>query len=108
MSELGTALTDGKNARPIQTSIGTLAPNFKGYDSLNASPLRSDLKVHSIIGDRGRGDSPESSDGIVPYWSSHLKVARSERIVPYSHTLTTKPETIEEVKRILQLHLKEQ
>ena len=107
LSELGTALKSGPSSRPLETSIGTLAPNFRGYEALNSSPFRSDLDIHSIIGDRGKGDSPDSSDGIVPYWSSHLKNVRSELIVPYSHTLTTKPETITEVKRILQLHLKE-
>jgi hypothetical protein len=37
---------------------------------------------HSIIGDRGKGDTPNSSDGVVPYWSSHLATAKSEKIVP--------------------------
>ena len=108
MSELGTSVTDGQSSRLEQTSIGTLAPTFNGYQALNDSPIRSDLSIHSIIGDRGKGNTPDSSDGIVPYWSSHIDNVRSEVIVPYSHTLTTKPETITEVKRILQLHLKEQ
>lgn len=108
MSELGAVVKGGADSRPEQTSIGTLAPNFNGYEALNASAIRSDLDIHSIVGDRGRGDAPNSSDGIVPYWSSHLDNVRSELIVPYSHTLTKKPETITEVKRILQLHLKEQ
>jgi hypothetical protein len=107
MSELGTAFTDGPDNRPIQTSIGTLAPNFKGYEALNASPFRSNLTIHSIVGDRGRGNTPDSSDGIVPYWSSHMSPVRSELVVPYGHSLTAKPETVAEIKRILQLHLKE-
>ncbi|MFC7335915.1 hypothetical protein ACFQY0_01895 [Haloferula chungangensis] len=107
MSELGAVVKGGADALPEKTSIGTLAPNFDGYQALNDSPIRSDIEIHSIIGDRGRGDSPESSDGIVPYWSSHFKDSRSELIVPYGHSLTRKPETIAEVKRILQLHLKE-
>ena len=37
--------------------------------------------LHTIIGDRGRGDSPNSSDGVVPYWSSHLEGAETEHIV---------------------------
>ncbi|MEM9238013.1 MAG: hypothetical protein AAGB14_14670, partial [Verrucomicrobiota bacterium] len=107
LSEVGTAIEDGGKHRPVQTSIGTLQPQFGGYKSLNASPMRPDVEIHSIIGDRGRGDGEDSSDGIVPYWSSHIPEVESELIVPYSHTLTGKPETIEEVKRILQLHLKE-
>lgn len=37
---------------------------------------------HSIIGDREKGDSSNSSDDVVPYWSSHLQSATFERIVP--------------------------
>jgi len=44
-----------------------------------------DIPYHSIIGDRGRGDTPNSSDGVVPYWSSHLDGAQSEKIVPSEH-----------------------
>jgi hypothetical protein len=29
--------------------------------------------LHSIIGDRGLGDGIQSSDGVVPYISAHLK-----------------------------------
>jgi len=34
---------------------------------------------HSIIGDRGRGDSPNSSDKVVPYRTAHLDSAQSEK-----------------------------
>jgi hypothetical protein len=48
----------------------------------------------------------DSSDGVVPYWSSHLAGAVSERIVPAQHvTACQNPETVEELKRILRLHL---
>jgi hypothetical protein len=40
-----------------------------------------------IIGDRGRGESPNSSDGVAAYWSSHLPGAQSELIVPGPHDL---------------------
>lgn len=63
------------------------------------------MPYHSIIGDRGRGDTPDSSDGVVPYWSSHLKGAQSELIVPDSHKAYKNPQAIEEMKRILELHL---
>ena len=60
---------------------------------------------HSIIGDRGRGDSPNSTDGVVPYWSSHLDGAQSEVIVPGPHGSCALPQTIDELDRILKLHL---
>jgi hypothetical protein len=31
--------------------------------------------------------SPESSDGVVGYWSTHLEGARSELIVPTGHDM---------------------
>jgi hypothetical protein len=61
---------------------------------------------HSIIGDRGKGDSPNSTDGPVPYWSSHLAGAQSELIVPGPHGSFELPQTIAELKRILLLHMK--
>jgi hypothetical protein len=60
------------------------------------------------MGDRGRGDTPNSSDGVVAYWSSHLDGAVSEKIVPSGHSAHQNPEGIEEVRRILHIHLKSQ
>jgi len=61
---------------------------------------------HSIIGDRGKGDTPNSTDGVVPYWSSHLDGAKSELIVPGPHGSQNLPQTIAELDRILRLHLR--
>jgi hypothetical protein len=72
---------------------------------LSLKPIKAPF--HSIIGDRGRGDSPNSSDGVVGYWSSHLTGARSEQIVPGPHGSCELPETIEELRRILLLNLRE-
>jgi hypothetical protein len=42
----------------------------------------------------------------VPHLSLHLDAARFEKIVPYPHeTLFKKPEAIDEIERILRLHL---
>jgi len=65
-------------------------------------PMKKGVPYHSIIGDRGKGDTPESSDGVVPYWSSHLDGAASEKIVPSGHGSNENPEGIEEFRRILQ------
>ena len=66
-------------------------------------PMRPGVRLHSILGDRARGGPRNrSSDGVVPYASSHLLQAESEVIVPASHTGTLKrPETIAELVRIL-------
>jgi hypothetical protein len=73
-------------------------------------PLVKGVPYHSILGDRGKGGNrndtkPVSSDGIVPYWSSHLDGAESEIVIPSGHWTNQHPEGITEVNRILHLHL---
>jgi hypothetical protein len=85
------------------TGINGLSPRNPVLHSLDTLPIAA--PYHSIIGDRGRGDTPNSSDGVVPYWSSHLAGAKSELIVPGPHGSFALPQTIAELKRILRLHL---
>jgi len=56
------------------------------------------------MGDRGKGDAPNSSDGVVSYWSSHMEGAQSELIVPAGHPAHQNLQAIEEVRRILKLN----
>jgi pimeloyl-ACP methyl ester carboxylesterase len=90
----------------MPNSIDTLAPKNRFVVAINKIPITPGIPYHSIIGDRGRGDTPNSSDGIVAYWSSHMDGAQSELIVPSDHGSPRNPEAMEEVKRILKLHLK--
>jgi hypothetical protein len=85
------------------SSVNRLSPNNPLYAAIDHIPIQ--VPYHSIIGDRGRGDTPNSSDGVVQYWSSHLDGARSELIVPGPHGSYSLPQTIAELKRILKLHL---
>jgi triacylglycerol esterase/lipase EstA (alpha/beta hydrolase family) len=68
-------------------------------------PLSPDIPYHSIIGDRGKGNTPNSSDGVVPYWSSHLDGAQSEKVVPSGHGANENAQGVEEMRRILVLNL---
>ncbi|MBV9489182.1 MAG: alpha/beta fold hydrolase [Verrucomicrobia bacterium] len=86
----------------LPTSIDGLSPKSPLLQALNHLPIRA--PHHSIIGDRGRGDTPNSSDGVVPYWSSHLTTASSEVIVPTGHGAMNHPRAIAEIQRILRLH----
>ena len=88
----------------IPNSIDTLAPNNRFVREVNKLPITPGIPYHSIIGDRGRGDTPESSDGVVAYWSSHLEGAQSELIVPSNHSTPRDPQAIAEVERILKLN----
>ena len=82
-------------------SLDTLAPNNRFVLAAGRLPMAKGVPYHSIIGDRGRRDTPNSSDGVVPYWSSHLAGAASELIVPANHQAHQSPQGIEEVRRIL-------
>ena len=90
--------------RRIPNSIDTLAPSNRFVKAINTIPMTKGIPYHSIMGDRGRGDTPNSSDGVVPYWSSHLDDAESELIVPSNHSAHQNRQAIEEVRRILKLH----
>ena len=89
----------------IPNSVDTLSPTNRFVKAINAMPIAPGIPYHTIIGDRGKGDSPNSKDGIVPYWSSHMDGAKSEKIVPSGHSAHQNPQAIEEVNRILKLNL---
>lgn len=86
-------------------SLGMLSEKHPYYRGLNAVPIP--VEHHSIIADRGKNNSPVSSDAVVPYWSSHLDSAASEKIVPHWHGCVEKPEVVQEVVRVLREHLRE-
>jgi pimeloyl-ACP methyl ester carboxylesterase len=95
-------------ARPLNrmpNSVDTLEPNDRFVEAVNKLPITPGIPYHSIIGDRGRGDTPNSSDGVVPYWSSHLQGAQSELIVNSDHGAQYNPQAIREVERILKKNL---
>jgi len=100
-------VTPGDSARKphFPTSIDTLSPKNPFVRTMNTLPIADHIPYNSIIGDRGRGDTPNSSDGVVPYWSSHLDGAQSEKIVPSEHGSHQNKQGIEEVDRILRLNL---
>jgi len=88
----------------IPNSVDTLAPNNRFVKAINTIPITPGIPYHTIMGDRGKGDAPNSSDGVVPYWSSHMDGAKSELIVPSAHPAHQNPQAIEEVRRILILN----
>lgn len=97
-----------KVSRKAPNSVSSLSPESRGIVGLKKLPLPKDITFHSIIGDRGRGTLlQQSSDGVVPYWSSHLHGVASEKIVPKNHGVPDCPEASKEVQRILKLHLTE-
>jgi triacylglycerol esterase/lipase EstA (alpha/beta hydrolase family) len=105
----GGALTQSASAaytKKTSNSLTLLSPTSIYIQTTNKIPLCPDIPYHSIIGTQksvtvGTG----TSDGIVPYWSSHLDFTESEKLVPSGHGAHEHPLAIEEVKRILHEHL---
>ena len=96
--------TGHKHLGRFPDSVDTLAPDNDFVVALHSVPLASGIPYHTIAGDRGKGDAPNSSDGLVPYGSSHLQDAQSEKIVPSHHNAQQNADAIKEVRRILKLH----
>src|SRR5215469_274638 len=82
-------------------SVDSLSPRSRFLNAMNTIPITPGVPYDTIIGDRGRGDSPNSSDGVVPYWSSHMNGAENECIVPSGHGAHQNPQAIADVLRIL-------
>jgi pimeloyl-ACP methyl ester carboxylesterase len=94
-----------RTLKRMPNSVDTLQPNDRFVRAVDKLPIAPGIPYHSIMGDRGRGNTPNSSDGVVPYWSSHLEGAKSELIVDSGHNAQSNPEAIREVERILKENL---
>jgi len=94
-----------RTLKRMPNSVDTLEPNDRFVQAVDKLPITRGIPYDSIMGDRGRGNTPNSSDGIVPYWSSHVDGAQSELIVDSGHDAQTNPEAIKEVDRILKVNL---
>jgi pimeloyl-ACP methyl ester carboxylesterase len=109
LSTMKESLTSGElvqltgSAKRFPNSIWGLKPTNPSFPVINEPKMS--VPYHSIIGDRGKGDCPNCSDGVVPYWSSHVDGAKSETIVPGPHGSAELPQTITELDRILRLNL---
>lgn len=94
----------GAELTTIPTSIQGLSPDSPFLRVLDEAEIQ--VPAHSVIGNRGRrGTLARSSDGVVPYWSSHLPLAESEIVVPTGHGGFDHPQAVKELLRILRLDL---
>lgn len=88
-----------------RTSIDSMSPRNPALLALAEIPLAPGVKGHSIISVQGDGDPTKGDDGVVEYKSAHVDYVESEFIVQSGHSCQGHPLTIEEVRRILLLHL---
>jgi hypothetical protein len=91
----------------VPTSIDGMSPKNRWLLALAELPPAQGVPTHSIIAIKGDQQPPKGSDGVVKYPSAHVSYAESEKIVRSGHSCQGKPSTIEEVRRILLLHLQE-
>jgi pimeloyl-ACP methyl ester carboxylesterase len=85
----------------MPTAVDNMLPGQQFIRTLSRSPIPPWVTTHSIIAVRGIGPPEGLSDGVVRYESAHLDGVASEKIVHSGHSAQDKPETIEEVRRIL-------
>jgi pimeloyl-ACP methyl ester carboxylesterase len=85
------------------SSVHTLSPRDPALHALVDLPI--DVPFHSIIGQNHGGTVETSSDGVVPYASSHLDGASSELVVRSGHSVCENHDAQREVIRILRLEL---
>ena len=105
-SFLGTLATLGQKL-PIQglpTGIDGLSPKNPVLTTSADIPIA--VQFHSIMGNEDKAGVPGGTDGVVPYWSSHLDAAQSELIVKSGHGAHEHPLAIREVRRIMLEHAK--
>jgi hypothetical protein len=82
-----------------------MSPRNHFIRALQKIPIASSITVNSIIAVEGDGPVEQGDDGVVRYSSAHIEPVESELVVKSSHSTQGNPHTIEEVRRILRLHV---
>ena len=90
----------------IQNGPSDLSHNSKFTQLTKNVMPKKGMIYHSIMGNITNSNDPDiMNDGIVPYRSSHLDGAISEKIIKGGHSIQETPEAVLELRRILKLHL---
>jgi hypothetical protein len=95
-----------KGSMVVPTAVDNMSPRNHFIQALQEIPVVPSVKTHSIIAVEGDGPVEKLDDGVVAYSSAHIEPVESEYVVrPSSHSTQGNPKTIEEVRRILRLHM---
>ena len=98
----------GATAVHMPTAIDNMDGSHPFIKTLASLPIAPGVEAHSIVAVQGDGPPEEGDDGVVKYTSAHIDGVASELIVRDGHSTQATPATIEEVRRLLYAHLKEQ
>ncbi|MHB8110725.1 MAG: esterase/lipase family protein [Syntrophorhabdaceae bacterium] len=95
-----------KALKEIPRSTDNMDPNSLFVRAFSSTAISDKIKAHSIIS-VSNPDAPKKmwTDGVVKYESAHIDGIESELIVHSGHSTQSDPQTIEEVRRILLLHI---
>jgi len=86
------------------TALDNMDPRHRFVQMLSETPIAPGVAANSIIPVSGNGPIESGNDGVVEYSSAHIDGVESEKVVRSDHSTQSRPETIEEVRRILLLH----
>jgi pimeloyl-ACP methyl ester carboxylesterase len=96
---------NSRRFRRLPTSIETLETDSPVLMALMEMHAREGVVFHSIIGAKYPDARSNTTDGIVPYRSSHFEGAVREKVVNSDHSVQKDPLAILEVRTILMEHL---
>jgi hypothetical protein len=108
--DLARNLNATKN-RFVPTATDNMSPESPFIQGLQDIPVVPSIKDHSIISveakywSDGSFNAVQGNDGVVAYSSAHIEPVESEMVVQSPHSCQGNPHTIEEVRRILRLHV---
>jgi pimeloyl-ACP methyl ester carboxylesterase len=89
----------------VPSAVDNMSPRHHFIRALQEIPVAPSVTVNSIIAVEGDGPVEDGDDGVVKYSSAHIEPVESELIVKSNHSTQGNPHTIEEVRRILRLHI---
>jgi pimeloyl-ACP methyl ester carboxylesterase len=92
------------NVRGVPTSVDNMREGNPFLKALVQIPIAAGIASHSIIPVLGNGPVEDGKDGVVAYRSAHIDGVGSELVVQSGHSAQAEPATIEEVRRILDVH----
>jgi pimeloyl-ACP methyl ester carboxylesterase len=91
----------------VPTSINDMMPGSPFQTALQAIPVVPGVPAHSIIAVQGDGPVELGGDGVVKYDCARCEGVASELVVRSGHSTQSEPQTIQEMNRILRLHVAE-
>ena len=89
----------------VPSAVDNMSPKHHFILALQEIPVAPSITAHSIIAVEGDGPVEQGDDGVVKYSAAHIEPVESELVVRSSHSTQGRPETIEEVRRILREHV---